>query len=80
MDIQKKNWKFGNQFETQKKIGNSEKKNWKFEKKIGNSEIGYWKLDNIGNLSKLLPWYTTKVCQLSIQNIDLNSMFIKVLV
>ena len=56
-----------------KRIGN-------LKKEIGNSEIGYWKLDNIGNLSKLLPWYTTKVCQLSIQNIDLNSMFIKVLV
>ena len=74
-----KNWKFGDQFETQKKIGNLEKK-LEIWKKIGNSEIGYWKLDNIGNLSKLLPWYITKVCQLSIKNIDLNSMFIKVLV
>ena len=33
-----KNWKFGNQFETQKKIGNSEKK-LEIWKKIGNSEI-----------------------------------------
>ena len=47
-----KNWeKIGNletNLKLRKQIGNSEKKNWKFEKKIGNLE------KKIGNLEKKL--------------------------
>ena len=44
-----KNWKFGDQFETQKT-------NWKFGEKIGNLKKN-WKFGNHNrfNLSKLLP-------------------------
>ena len=83
-------WKFGESLEIQKKIGkkleiwrpiwNSEK-NWKFRGKIGNLKKNLkFGNNNRFNLSKLLPWYITKVCQLSIKNIDLNSMFLNVLV
>ena len=50
------------------KFGNLEKngKNLEMLKHFGNLKIGNEELDNRFYISKLLPWYTTKVCQLSI--------------
>ena len=56
MKIEIKNWNW--KLKSANDIGSWKSKTWE--------KFGNWLMDNISNISKLLPWYTTKVCQLSI--------------
>ena len=62
-------WKFGKTFGNLEKLGKFGNKLGKFEKfgkKLEVWENWKWIIGYRFNIGKILPWYTSKVCQLSI--------------